>query len=459
MITRAFPVHDAAKLNAALALAAQVDNATFIDAGTEEIAAAVMKSLKTHPYFQDNPAVKRGATGIATKKPEPILLAVVAEEIFHKTFKDDFPLFDFNPDEDEDDEEDVPLFPVAPRGEEPPMPPIGIELMKGKRKRVFYSSDAAGMGAEVQKRIAEVEKDLLPLGFRLVGDIVCKPVQAVILRAYAQENGAIWAAMLISSYARGTFEFISYFEKGASLTTSTNSTIRDELYRNAYKTRRENGKVLDLWADHQKRAAYLSRFHGPAQTVDATPKGLASAAELSFQGQEETKAAADKQLLHKADDQSYFAAEARAIDPAVPALVSDADARMNALGFVPVGDVVGTFFTNHVYRGYAKPGGDTWALFMIDASSINEPAGAWDFVTAFEKGAVLSSTRGALSKDEPKRKIFRILDPNAPPDVLLQKHEARKAALSQKWGKPVPVSADMKGLAKEAANLLKRTIG
>jgi hypothetical protein len=96
---------------------------------------------------------------------------------------------------------------------------------------------------------------------------------------------------------------------------------------------------------------------------------------------------------------------------------------------------------------------------MIDASSINEPAGAWDFVTAFEKGAVLSSTRGALSKDEPKRKIFRILDPNAPPDVLLQKHEARKAALSQKWGKPVPVSADMKGLAKEAANLLKRTIG
>jgi hypothetical protein len=119
---------------------------------------------------------------------------------------------------------------------------------------------------------------------------------------------------------------------------------------------------------------------------------------------------------------------------------------------------VGTSISNHAYRGYVKPG-DTWAMFMINASTVKEPDGAWDFVTAFEKGAVLSSTRGALSKDEPKRKIFRILDPQATADLLLQKHEARKAELSKKWGKPVPISGNMIGLATEAADVMKRNIG
>jgi hypothetical protein len=459
-ITRAFPVHDAATLNAALALSAQVDEGNFIDAGTEDIAAAALKSLKTHPFFEDNRPVARGATGIATRKPDPMLLNVVAEVIFQKTFKNAFPLFDFDADDEEgDDEEDIGAYPVAPRGEEPPMPPIGVEVLKGQRRRVFYSSDAAGMGPEVQKRIADAERELLPLGFRHVADIVCKPMQAVLVRAYAQENGSAWATMLISSYARGTFEFVSSFEGGATLTTSTNPMVQDELYRNVYKTRREDGTIAELWADHQQRAAYLAAHHGAVQRVDATPAGLAAAVELSFQRQEREQAADDKRLLLKADGRSYFAADARAIDPAVPALIADADARLHALGFAPAGDVVGTAFTNHAFRGYAKPGGDTWALLMIDASTARPPAGAWDFVTAFEKGAVLSSTRGALSRDEPKRKIFRILDPEAPPDVLLQKHDARKAELSKKWGRPLPVSADMRGLAAEAANVLKRIIG
>ncbi|HVH28324.1 MAG TPA: hypothetical protein VM818_16275 [Vicinamibacterales bacterium] len=58
-----------------------------------------------------------------------------------------------------------------------------------------------------------------------------------------------------------------------------------------------------------------------------------------------------------------------------------------------------------------------------------------------------------------QRPIFRVLDPKAPPDVPLKKHEARKVELSKKWGHPVPVSPDLQGLATEAANLVKRTIG
>jgi predicted DNA-binding WGR domain protein len=458
-ITKAFPVSDAATLEAALALSAQVDTTDFIDAGSEEIFAAVMKSLKAHPYFEDNRAVKRTATGIATKKPEPILLAVIASEVFHKTFKQQFPLFDYDVDDEEDDDDDILEVPVAPRDSEPPMPPIGVELMRGNRRRVFHSTDAAAMGPDAQKRIADVEKDLVTIGFKHVADVVCKQMQAVMVRAYAQEDGTVWAAMLISSYARGTFEFISYFETGASLTTTTHPMARDELYRNTYKTRRGEGKVLEMWAEHQERAAYLAGFHGGARKVDQTPVGLATAVELSIQRQEESKPSADKTLLLKTDDRSYYGGEAIAIHPAMPALVADADGKMKALGFVHVGDVVGTFFTNHAVRGYTQPDGDVWALYMIDASTLEKPDGAWDFVTAFEKGAVLSSTRGALSKDEPKRKIFRIIDPQAPPDVLLNKHQARKTELSKKWGKPMPVSADMKGLAVEAANVLKRTIG
>jgi hypothetical protein len=235
--------------------------------------------------------------------------------------------------------------------------------------------------------------------------------------------------------------------------------VRDELHRDAYETVHAAGDLSALWAHHQRRAQHLAEFHGPPAKVDATPKGLAATVERAFQRQEEARPGAGKTSLLEADDHTYFAADARIIHPDVPRLVDDADARMRSLGFVHVGDVVGTFLTDCLVRGYARQGGDAWALLQINASTIHPPAASWDFVTRFEKGAVLSSTRGALSKDEPKRKIFRILDATASPEELLARHDARKGELAKKWGAPVAVTADMKTLAAEVADIVRRFIG
>jgi hypothetical protein len=315
------------------------------------------------------------------------------------------------------------------------------------------------MGPDVQKRIAGIEKDLLPRGFRHVADIVCLPLKAILVRAYAQERGTVWAALLASSYAAGTFELVSTFAGGASLTTTTNAMTRDVLYRDSYRSVHQHGEPLALLADHERRAAHLAKFHGAASTLNATPAGLAAAVEAAMQQQEGSKPAPGKKPLLKADGNTYFSADARAIDPDVPALIDDADARMAALGFSPAGDVVGSLFTDLLWRGYARGRGDVWALLQINASTVRPPQGAWDFVTAFTKGAVLSSTRGALSKDEPKRKIFRILDAEATAEQLLARHDARKAELARKWGAPLPVSATMKDLAQQAADSIARIIG
>lgn len=105
-----------------------------------------------------------------------------------------------------------------------------------------------------------------------------------------------------------------------------------------------------------------------------------------------------------------------------------------------------------------KKGGDTWAKFVFEACTSSTCSGNWEFVTTYENG-VLVTTRAAMSKDEPKRKIYRILDPKSPPRALLAKHEKRKADLVAKCGVPIPVKADLHSLAAEYEASIRRLIG
>ena len=47
-------------------------------------------------FFRDNPAVQRGETSIAMKKPEPLMLNFVAAEVFKFSFKDTWRLLDLD---------------------------------------------------------------------------------------------------------------------------------------------------------------------------------------------------------------------------------------------------------------------------------------------------------------------------------------------------------------------------
>jgi hypothetical protein len=157
------------------------------------------------------------------------------------------------------------------------------------------------------------------------------------------------------------------------------------------------------------------------------------------------------------DGRTHYSADAKAIHPEAPKLAADADAAMEALGFALVGDVASSFFTATVFRGYARAG-DVWAKFCLDASG-EKVDGYWEFATSFANGACLVTTRAAMSKDEPKRKIYRILDGKSAPRKLLELHEKRRDELAKKHGAPVPITGDMQSLAAEVEAAFVRIMG
>ena len=455
-IDEIFPAVDIARLKAAIALAAQVDTADAIAAGSPEVFKTVFAYMKKHPFFSDNPVVKKGEASIGLKKPEPHMLNFIAAEVFKHSFKDAWRILDLDEDEDEDEEEEEeqadPSKPAkAPRGE---------VILTGKDKRQFYLSDSAKIDDDCRKRIAKIEKDILPLGFKLVADITCSAMPYGVIRAYALPGGSVWAAQILAPHGRGTFEFVEYFEKGGSLTTTENEIVRDEIYRDAYRSVRSRMPIPEMWKHHQERSAYLVEFLGAPRMLDATAKGLAADVELSISHQEKKQVSKRPPLLRGDDGRTLYTGDARAIDPAAPRMLDAADALMKRLGFERVGsDVVSTFFANWVYRGYVRPGGDIWALYQIEASSVSPPLERWEFVTQYEKGAVLQSCAGAMSKDEPKRKIYRVIDYKATGEQLLARHVKRKPELIKKWGAPLPAKGGTKELAEQVEAAAVRIMG
>ncbi len=456
-IEEAFPCANAATLNGALALAAQIEAESVIDAGDVQTASAVLAYLKTHLFFSSNPAVANGSAGIAMKNPEPLMLNFVAADVFKRRFKQDFPLMDLEQD-DEDQEDDGIEQRLAAAGAK--LPPKLELLLKGANGRVFYASDATQMSEAARARIAAVERDLTPLGFRFVADVVCSALDAVVVRAYAQKGGIVWAALLLGPHGNGHSEFITKFERGATLTVTTNMMSRDELFRLAFKSPRAGMAVSELWKESERRTAWLSKIHGAPLKLVLTAKGLAEDVEESIRRQEVKVPAKTCELLltEVEEGRSYYTFDGRTLDASAPQLIDGADRVMKDLGYTPVGDVVGSYFSSAVQRGYVKKGGDTWAKFVFEACSSSTCSGNWEFVTAYENG-VLVTTRSAMSKDEPKRKIYRILDPKSPPRELLAKHEKRKAELVAKCGAPISVKADLYTLAAECEASIRRLIG
>jgi predicted DNA-binding WGR domain protein len=445
-LTEAFPVPDANALASALALSAQVERGPLIEAGSKELADRVFAALESHPFFADNPPVKR-ETAIGQKKLEPIMLNVIAAEIFKLRDEGFWPCFVL--EEEEEEEEDEAEAGGPPRGE---------RILQGKG-RWFHSSDAARVDAEAARRIRAIEKELRPLGFTFVADVLCSDMPHGVIRGYAQDGGSIWGAALVGPHGRGSFEFVERLGENGSLTTTTNEIVRDEVYRDAYKTVCAKSKIAEMWKKHRRRSAYLAESLGAPRALDRSAKGLAADVEASLVREE--KRLPTRPVLLRTPERVHCSADSRLLHPDAPGIIDAADAAAVALGFRPIdGDVASSFFTSYVHRGYVHENGDTWGIHMLDASTVDPPAGQWIFITRYAKGAILETAKAALSKDEPKRKIFRVLDPNAPPKAMFAKHERRKPELTSKWGDPAPVKArDSKALAAEVEAFFERLVG
>jgi predicted DNA-binding WGR domain protein len=269
LVDETFPAVPVERLAAALALSAQVESEEAIDAGNAELCRKTLDSLKKHAFFSDNPAVQKGDTSIAMKKPEPVMLNYVAAEVFKFSFKDTWRILDLDEEADDDAEEEAE---GADTGRNMPPKAARGEAVLEVQKRTYYVSDAARLGADAQKRIAEAEKSLLPLGFGFIADLTFTELQYGLIRAYARPGGSVWAALTLGPYGRGSFEFVEFFKDGASLSTTDNFIVRDEIYRDAYKSVRQNHAIAAMWCDHERRSAYLAELHGGVRKLDATPR-------------------------------------------------------------------------------------------------------------------------------------------------------------------------------------------
>jgi predicted DNA-binding WGR domain protein len=447
-LTEAFPVPDASALASALALSAQVEQGPLIEVGSKELTDRVFTALESHPFFADNPPIKK-ETAIGQRKLEPIMLNVIAAEIFKLRDEGVWPRFVLEEEEEEEEEEVESGAAGPPRGE---------RVLRGK-DRSFHSSDAMRVDEQAAKRIRAIEKDLVPLGFAFVADVLCSDMPHGVIRGYAQDGGSVWAAVLVGPHGRGSFEFVERFGEDGSLTTTTNEIVRDEVYRDAYKSVCAKSKIAEMWKKHRRRSAYLAESLGAPRALDRSAKGLAADVEAALVREENRLPT--RPVLLRTRERVHCSADSRLLHPDAPGIIDAADAAAVALGFRPIdGDVASSFFTSYVHRGYVHETGDTWGIHMLDASTADPPAGQWIFTTRYAKGAVLETAKAALSKDEPKRRIFRVLDPKATPQEMFTKHQRRKPELASKWGDPLPVKTrDARALAAEVEAFFERLVG
>ena len=468
-IEETFPPLDPKRLEQALQLSAQVEQEKEIDAGSPEIAASVIAYLKKHAFFKENPAVAAGAQSIAMAKSEPDMLNFVAAEVFVRQFKDAFTLLDIE-EEDRKEKESRANNPQRLFGNRKPLP-MGESLLKGARDREYFSSDAAAIDDAAKQRVVEFEKEIALLGFIHAGDMLMSSAPHVVIRGYVDASGSHCGVLMVGAGGNGNFEFFCYFQQGGGLTSTRNAMARDDLYRDTFRIARPQAAAAALWTEHTRRVGYLTQYYGPLRPLIRSAKGLAAdyeGATIAFQNPQPTPrheliwdAGAGRTLeAGMLPFRRYFTVRPNTVAEGVEATLAHADLAMAALGFsTVVGDAIGSYNPHYIYRGYAQgKAGDTWAIFKCDA--MNSATNGFEFSTRFEKdNAVLCSVRAALSKDEPKRKIFRNIAPQDSTAQLHEKHAARKTELAKKYGAPQPIHADLVAFTQELEAVNVRLIG
>jgi hypothetical protein len=136
-------------------------------------------------------------------------------------------------------------------------------------------------------------------------------------------------------------------------------------------------------------------------------------------------------------------------------LIESADRQLRQLGYEIVGDLVCSRFPDVIVRGYARPGGDTWGVYL---AGILESS--FEFVTLFEH-AGLTTTFKAGPPDEPAKGLYRSRHPKLDFRTLKPlhaEHEKRKAKLPKKLGTPRPAPVDLEALARAIDESVSRQL-
>lgn len=419
---------------------------------TPLVGEVVMPDLPENGWFSE-PPICRVPVRI------PLGIAAEAVERSEEATSDSDPAHDKEAEEDfwgDDEKEDE-------TGNDPSQ---GPELLRGAKDRAYHLARPGALDPKTAVLADSLEREMLALGFTRVCELELAHIPYFTYRAFVSQDRCHWGGFLMAPHGRISVEFVCRFGEWPTLTTSNIAMGRDQLFRDCFHTNRPGMGNPDLWKLHGERAAFLSVHHGPLQPFEPTPETLASHLERASINREAEQPAPGHESLYKGPNaqdpdfarpflRRYFTVEIQAADPRAAAAFAEADAEMAALAFEPIGDVVGTRLSDVLFRGYASKDRRIWAKFMFGTGRA-DPAPGWELVSLYSGGAVLLSQRGAMRRDDPKRKIYRILSLDAPIGELHAMHRKRLTELVPKLGEPTVIHPTLATLARELEDAVER---
>ena len=271
VIARALPAVASTQLEAALALAGEVESASIAVTGDAE-RSAIMSWAKRNfgHHLNDNPPHAHNGA-ITFKKPgyEVQLLGIAA---FANRFSDVWPAWDGAAavdGDDEDEDEDDGLFP----GEAIK----GALLYTTPGGRGFHQTMALLISQGVDGAVRAQEKSLKKAGFKEVGDVMCAEFEQVAFHCYLHNAKTSVAWFRVSYPDEATCEILSLFVGGALLLTSANSQTKNKASKGVHVQEFFDATPAELAAHHERRVTELQAQLGSPREIAPGVKSMAEA--------------------------------------------------------------------------------------------------------------------------------------------------------------------------------------
>lgn len=163
---------------------------------------------------------------------------------------------------------------------------------------------------------------------------------------------------------------------------------------------------------------------------------------LSLQPSELSEPDADANYVYQNQNRNYSSSGLTEIPATASAKVREMDRNLTRLGFMFVGDLKATHFSNIVFYAYVQPTKDIYAGIM--ASETNADFAALDFCTSYLDGTILTTTSNKLLiKHLKTQKIRRWAHPGLEVAQLYQHHQQHLIELQAQTGRPHRAKADL----------------
>lgn len=277
-----YPPVSAAVLTEALQLARETLAGEAIRVASAEEGKAILARAKRYFRYliEDNPGtLQEGA--IRLSKQDSNGLAFYGAAAFGIRFADSWSAIGMAEDDTDDlEHDDDERFPG-----DLDKPVRGPEILSAPSGRVYYQTMALLWNEALAEKIQAEEPKLKGMKFRHVADVLCSEYPNIVVRAYGQPGGCIWAAYLLSAPSTLVLELSSRLADGAALVTSRAPQIGDDLSRKIYRQHVPDGTVRELLAKHEARLLELEAAHGKAVEIVQTVEGLAGDIETALSNQ------------------------------------------------------------------------------------------------------------------------------------------------------------------------------